>query len=77
MRLSQYLFEKNLGYSAFGKLIPAPSGAPTPRVTVRQWSLGLRFPSDPAVLVQIEAVTGGLVTAKDFADHVAEQRRAA
>lgn len=70
MRLAAYLVKKKLTYAAFGRLRdPA-----VPRVTVRQWALGQRFPTDPADLLWLGTITNGRVTAADFVSHAMEVR---
>ncbi|MEJ0043211.1 MAG: hypothetical protein WDM81_13785 [Rhizomicrobium sp.] len=60
MQLSAWLKKKKMGYAAFGTL------AGLPRVTVRQYALGLRTRIDPENLRKIVTATEGKVTADDF-----------
>lgn len=60
MLLSEHLKAKKLTYAAFGRL----SGLP--RVTVRQYALGLRRPRSPDVMRRIAEASEGCVTANDF-----------
>lgn len=70
MRLQAYLDGENIGYADFGKL----RDPVIPRVSVRQWARGDRFPKDPAILDWIATATGYQVTAADFVAHAMEKR---
>jgi len=59
-RLAQYLSEKRLSVSQFGRSIGVEN-----HMTVYRYIKGLRFPP-PLVLKRIREVTDGLVTADDF-----------
>ena len=60
MRLSDYLDREKLSYAAFGRIVELP------RVTVRQYALGLRTQIAPDAVRKIAEATKGEVTANDF-----------
>lgn len=74
MRLQVYLDTRKLSWLAFGRL---RIERPVPKSTVRQWALGLRFPSTPQDAIWLEAVTAGQVTVREIAEHCAEVRAGA
>ena len=68
MNLAEYMKSHGIGDAALGKKIGEKLNPKrvVPRVTVRQWRLGLRRPQDEATLAALRAATGGRVTANDF-----------
>jgi hypothetical protein len=60
MKLSTYLADNGISYSAFARAV----GAPYPR-TIERYAKGQRTPR-PAMMARIREVTGGQVTAEDF-----------
>jgi transcriptional regulator with XRE-family HTH domain len=71
MRLQDFLAAENISLAAFGRSIGVPN-----RQTISRYVRSERFPP-PDVLVRIEEVTGGRVTASDLARQCVEQTEAA